>query len=108
MRAARIASRTTPTLPWPLMMRVISLVMAFQLFLLPQLANTQYSITVVEERSSQPPPIMEEEVAKHIVSFRHHTPSEVPERNLVAQFHQYEEMMLDHPLREVPHQPPRS
>lgn len=101
-------SRATTTLQWSMVMRVLSLVMAFQLLLLPQLANTQYAVTVLEERSSQPAPVLEEEVLKHAVNFRHHAYSEVPDRDLVAQFHQYEEMMLDHPLREVPHQPPRS
>lgn len=89
-------------------MRLVSLVMAFQMFLLPQLINTQMAITVVEERGAQPPPLSEEEVLKHAVSFRDQVYSAAPDRDLVAQFHQYEEMMLDHPLREVPHQPPRS
>lgn len=89
-------------------MRVLSLVLACQMFLLPQLINSQKAMAIVEERGAQPLPILEEEVLKHALSFRAPVHSGAPDRDLVAHFHQYEEMMLDHPLREVPHQPPRS
>jgi hypothetical protein len=88
-------------------MRALSLIMAMQLFWLPQMVNAQKAVTLVEERGSQSPPIVEEEV-KHACNIHGHAFPAMPDRDLVAQFHQYEEMMLDHPLREVPHQPPRS
>lgn len=92
---------------WCLAMRVISLVMAFQLFVLPQMVNSQRAVAVMEERSPQPPPIIEEEVLKHAIRFSG-MPSAMPALAQVTQFHQHTEMMLDHPLREVPHLPPRS
>lgn len=89
-------------------MRVISALMAIQLFMLPQMITAQSVVTILEERGAQPPSILEEEVLKHAVDFREQVPVPRLERAMVAQFHQYEEAMLDHPLLEVPHQPPRS
>lgn len=88
-------------------MRVLSVVMAFYLFALPQMLTAQNVVAIFEECGSQPPPIIEEEVLKHAVDFRDHVHMPRPDRALVAQFHQYEDQMLDHPLLEVPHQPPR-
>lgn len=107
MHPAKSIPRASSTVRWCLAMRMLSLLMAFQLFMLPQMVNSQRAVTMMEERGSQPPPIIEEEVLKHAISFRG-MHSAVPAMAQVAQFHQYAEMMLDHPLREVPHQPPRS
>lgn len=93
---------------WPVYMRVLSLFMAFHLCLLPQLLTTQSVVAIYEESGTQLPTILEEEVLKHAVDFRDVVPMAVPESALIAQFHQYEEEMRDHPLMEVPHQPPRS
>ncbi len=93
---------------WSVPMRVLSLVMSFYLFMLPQLLTAQNVVAIFQDCGAQQPTILEEEVLKHAVDFRDHVPVPGPEHALVAQFHQYEEEMLDHPLLEVPHQPPRS
>jgi hypothetical protein len=93
---------------WPVLMRLVSMFMAFQLFMAPLVTTSQDVVSIYKEMGCKPPPIIEEEVVKHVVGQLSCAHPTAPDRILVAQFHQYEEMMLDHPLREVPHQPPRS
>jgi hypothetical protein len=92
---------------WSPLMRALALFMAFNLFMLPQVLTAQSIVNLYEECDSQPPPIIEEEVLKHACSIHR---SAVPGKRgdgLVVLMHQYEERMLDHPVKEVPHQPPR-
>jgi hypothetical protein len=89
-------------------MRILSLVMAFQLFALPQMLTARSVVAVFEDCGSQPPQILEEEVLKHACMLREDVRLMDVGAALTARFHQYEEAMRDHPLLEVPHQPPRS
>ena len=94
---------------WCLLMRVFALVMAFQLFALPQMLTAQAVVAGLEDCGSQPSPINEEEGGfKQACPVREGLRMMDVSAVLTAQFHQYEEAMLDHPLLEVPHQPPRS
>lgn len=93
---------------WSLGMRALSLIMAFNLFMLPQVVTSQSILNMYEECDSQPPPIIEEEVLKHACAIHRGTPPHAAAEGLVVLFHQYQDRMLDHPLLEVPHQPPRS
>ncbi len=92
---------------WSVPMRVLSLAMSFYLFVLPQMLTAQNVVTIFEDCGSQPPPIIEEEVLKHAVEFRDQVRMWPLEPSRVAHFHQFEEEMLDHPVLEVPEQPPR-
>lgn len=49
---------------WSPLMRVVALVMAFNVFMLPQVLTAQSIVNLYEECDSQPPPIIEEEVLK--------------------------------------------
>lgn len=88
-------------------MRIVSLVMAFQLFALPQMLTAQSVVAIYEDSGSQTPPLLEEEVLKHACTIREEVCLLDVGAVLTAQFHQYEESMRAHPLLEVPHQPPR-
>jgi hypothetical protein len=81
--------------------------MAFDLFMLPQVLTAQSLFDWCEECGPQPPPIIEEEVLKHACSIHHAVEADIPSDGLVVLMHQLEERMMDHPLVEVPHQPPR-
>jgi hypothetical protein len=89
-------------------MRIVSLVMAFHLFALPQMLTAQSVVAIFEDCGSQPPPMLEEEALKHACTLREELCLMDVGAMLTAHFHQYEESMRDHPLMEVPHQPPRS
>ena len=89
-------------------MRVLSVVMALHLFMLPQMLTAQNVVAIFEDCGSQQPTVLEEEVLKHAVDFREQVHLSCTDRLLAPLFHQYEDAMLDHPLLEVPHQPPRS
>lgn len=82
--------------------------MAFQLFALPQMLTAQAVVAVFEDSGSQPPSINEEEGFKQVCPLRETLRAMDMGVALTAQFHQFEEAMLDHPLLEIPHQPPRS
>jgi hypothetical protein len=89
-------------------MRTVSLVMAFQLFALPQMLTAQSVVAIYEDSGSQPPPLLEEEVLKHACTIREEVCVMDMGAVLTAHFHQYEEAMRDHPLLDVPHLPPWS
>jgi hypothetical protein len=93
---------------WPLAMRVLALVMAFNLFTLPQMLTAQSVLALYEECGSKSAPILEEEVLKHACQPRNEVRSLEFFSDATLQLHQYAEDMLDHPLLEVPHQPPKS
>lgn len=88
-------------------MRIMAVIMTFSLVTLPQLLTTQAMVQMFEERGSQPPPIIEEEVLKHACTLRNEPDTPVQEASVIEFLHQYEEKMLDHPLLDVPHQPPK-
>ncbi len=81
--------------------------MAFNLFMLPQVLTAQSLFGVCEECGT-PPPIIEEEVLKHACTLHRVADADDLSDGPVVLMHQLEERMLDHPLLEVPHQPPRS
>lgn len=93
---------------WSPLMRVLALVMAFNLFMLPQVLTAQSIVNLYAECDQQPPPIIEEEVLKHACSIHRAPVTGECADGLVVLMHQYEERMMDHPLMDVPHQPPRS
>lgn len=89
-------------------MRILSLVMAFHLFMLPQILTAQSFLDPLEEDAVQQiPTLLEEEVLKHACAI--HANVFAPENadRSTTLLHQYEERMREHPLLEVPHQPPR-
>lgn len=88
-------------------MRAAALTMAISLFAAPQIITTKSIISLYAECGSQAPPIIEEEEVRHACDWRCdvHTPA-FPD-DLTVLMHQYEEGMLDHPVVEVPHQPPK-
>ena len=89
-----------------LLMRGVALIMAFSLFAAPQILTAQSIVALYAECGSQPTPIIEEEVVKHACPWRSDVSIAFPD-DLTVLMHQYEERMLDHPVVEVPHQPPK-
>lgn len=92
---------------WSAVMRIVSLVMACHLFMLPQVLTAQSLMDTMEQDVQQPPQLLEEEVLKHACSIHHAPFAPVNADASIELMHQYEERMLDHPLLEVPHQPPK-
>ncbi|MBK6832315.1 MAG: hypothetical protein IPG92_16975 [Flavobacteriales bacterium] len=90
-----------------MLMRATSLMMAFALFVAPQILNSQSIVSLYAECGSQPVPIIEEEVLKHACEVRSEVCPLASEGHVKILLHQYEESMLDHPAMEVPHQPPK-
>lgn len=107
MNFSHVQQRGPGRTVWSMPMRVLSLVMSAYLFVLPQMLTSQYVVAIFEDCGSQPPPIIEEEVLKHAVPFEEHVRIPDPEPLMTARFLQFEEEMLDHPVLEVPDQPPR-
>jgi hypothetical protein len=92
---------------WPLLMRALSVLLALQLFALPLMVNAQTTIDLFEECGSQVPPVIEEEVLKHACEVRiGQLPQDLSQRVWLL-LSVYQDSMLDHPIMEVPHQPPK-
>jgi len=87
-------------------MRFCALFMALNLFMLPQLTTGKAIITVCEETGTTLPSLLEEEV-KHACDIRKEVRPMVHTDGEVVLLHQFEQRMLEHPLLEVPHQPPK-
>ena len=101
-------TKGTYAVRWSVGMRILSLVMAFHLFMLPQILTAQSFLDPVEEDAVQQiPPLLEEEVLKHACALHPCVFAPVNVDQGTTLLHQYEERMRDHPLLEVPHQPPR-
>lgn len=91
---------------WSWTMRFCALFMALNLFMLPQLTTGKAIITVCEETGTSLPSLLEEEV-KHACDIRKDVRPVVHAVGEVILLHQFEQRMLEHPLMEVPHQPPK-
>jgi len=81
--------------------------MALNLLMFPSTVSAQRIIDTQEECGSPPSPVSEEEVVKDICAFRTTSIPDDGSHSVLVLMHQYEERMLDHPLLEVPHQPPK-
>ena len=87
---------------------MLALSMVLSVFMLPLGLTAQGFVAFDKECDPQTSTGFEEEALERVCSF-HFTWS--PPKAAVGPellMHQYEEGMLDHPLKEVPHQPPRS
>lgn len=92
---------------WTPFMRSMAVLLALNLALLPLLSTANTTIALFEERGNEVPPVLEEEILKHVCELRISRSSATTSRAVSLQLHQYQDLMLDHPVMEVPHQPPK-
>jgi len=88
-------------------MRICAIWMAMNLFMLPQLIMGRTISALCEETVTSLPGMSEEEVIKHACHFRKDVRPVVKAAGEEVLLHQFEQRMLEHPLLEVPHQPPK-
>ncbi len=92
---------------WSLIQRLVAVLLAAHLFIVPQLTNDLGVFAALEECGNTMPPILEEEVLKHACEVRFGTLPEDLSTTVQVFLHWYQDSMLDHPALEVPHQPPK-
>ena len=92
---------------WTPFMRSMAVLLALNLALLPLLSTANTTIALFEERGNEVPPVLEEEILKHACEIRIGRSADTASRSLLLLLHQYQDRMLDDPVLEVPHQPPK-